>query len=44
MKAAFLFVILPWIVLGCNAAKTTTTEKESADMVSSGQQPKIKIR
>jgi uncharacterized membrane protein len=38
MKVAFLFVILPWIVLGCNAAKTTTTEKESADMVSSGQQ------
>ena len=38
MKAAFLFVILPWIVLGCNAAKTTSTAKESTDMVSSSRQ------
>jgi uncharacterized membrane protein len=38
MKAAFLFVILPWIVLGCNAAKTTSTVKEPTDIVSSSRQ------
>ena len=38
MKAAFLFGLLPWILFGCNAAKTSSVNKESIDLLSNKRQ------